>query len=91
MSASIRNMFCVMRVINASNEIMTVEQISGKTWLGTATVRHYTRLLAAEGLIEINSSGRGGRLRYMRTGLIECDPKIKGLYKTNKTSSEVSE
>lgn len=69
MSKGIQNMFRVMRVINNSNEIMTVEQISEKTWLGAATVRHYTRLLAAEGLIDINSSGRGGRLRYMRNGL----------------------
>lgn len=29
--------------------------------------------------------------RMSQKGLIECDPKIKGLYKTNKTSSEVNE
>lgn len=69
MSASIEHMFCVMRVINASDEVMTVEQISDKTWLGDVTVRHYARLLEKEGLIKIDSSGRGGRLRYMRKNL----------------------
>ena len=69
MSNAVNNLFSVLRAINKSNEPMTVEQISEKTWLGTATVRHYANRLVKENLIDVNTSGRGGRLHYMIKGL----------------------
>lgn len=67
MSLAINNMFCIMRVINNSNEPMTVSQIAEKTLLNVRTVQRHAMRLANEGLDDIRYSGY--KYSYMRRGL----------------------
>lgn len=59
MSLAIDNMFCIMRVVNDSNEPMTPHQISEKTFLNKRTVQRHAMRLATEGLIELKSRSHG--------------------------------
>lgn len=67
MSVAIDNMFCIMRVINASNEPMTPSQISKKTLLNKRTVQRHAMRLAREELIDFKSRSHG--FLFMRRGL----------------------
>lgn len=67
MSLAIDNMFCIMRVINASNEPMTPRQIAAKTFLNVRTVQRHAIRLASEGLIEFKHRKNG--FLFMRRGL----------------------
>lgn len=67
MSVAIENMFCVMRVINASNEPMTPRQISDKTMLNVKTVQRHAIRLASEGLIGFKHRKNG--FLFTRRGL----------------------
>ncbi|MFZ2843349.1 hypothetical protein [Psychrobacter sp.] len=67
MSGPVDNMFCVMRVINASNEPMTPRQIADKTFLNVRTVQRHAIRLASEGLIEFKHRKNG--FLFMRRGL----------------------
>lgn len=67
MSLAIDNMFCIMCVINASNEPMTVSDIAPKTFLHSRTVQRHAMKLATEGLIDFKSDGY--KYHYMRKGL----------------------
>ena len=69
MSNAINELFCVMRVINESNDPLCPEQICAKTWLNLTLVRFYARRLCEEGLIEITINKKDGRHYYMRKGL----------------------
>ncbi len=69
MSIPIENLFCVMRVINASNTPLTVDQIKTKTWLSVSTVRRYTNRLDKEGLIDVKVDKATRHHLYMRRGL----------------------
>lgn len=69
MSNAINELFCVMRVINESNEPLCPEQIVAKTWLNLTAVRFYARRLCEEGLIEMIPHKKDGGHYYMRKGL----------------------
>lgn len=69
MSNAINELFCVMRVVNTSNEPLCPEQIVAKTWLNLTAVRLYAKRLYEEGLIEIATLREDGHHYYMRKGL----------------------
>lgn len=65
----VNELFCVMRIINASNEPLCPEQIVAKVWLNLTIIRFYAKRLYEEGLIEIATLREDGRHYYMRKGL----------------------
>lgn len=67
MSIAIDNMFCVMRVINNSNQLMTAAQIADKTFLNVRTVQRHAMRLASEGLVDYKHNGY--KYSYMKRGL----------------------
>lgn len=66
MSLAIDNMFCIMHVINASNEPMTASDIADKTFLNNRTVQRHAMRLATEKLIDFKTDGY--KYHYMKIG-----------------------